>query len=225
MDIASKIMDPIGRLMGLRYKSHPWHGVEIGKDAPNVLNCFIEVVPKDTVKYEVDKVTGYLKIDRPQKYSNVVPTLYGFIPQTYSGDRVAEFCRAKTEKDNISGDNDPIDICVLTEKEITHGDILCKAIPIGGFRMIDGDEADDKIIAVLKDDVVYGQYKSIKDCSPLILDRLKHYFLTYKDMPGIDRDCEITHIYDVDEAHEVIKRSIEDYQHRFDNLENALSSV
>jgi len=85
-------MDPIGRLMGLRYKSHPWHGVDIGENAPEVIISFIEMVSTDTVKYEVDKVSGYLRLDRPQKYSNVVPALYGFIPQTYSGQRVAEFC-------------------------------------------------------------------------------------------------------------------------------------
>ena len=93
--MANKLMDPIGRLMGLRYKSHPWHGVDIGPESPKVITCFIEMVPSDTVKYEVDKVTGYLKIDRPQKYSNSVPALYGFIPQTFSGDGVAELSREK----------------------------------------------------------------------------------------------------------------------------------
>ena len=83
-------MDPIGRLMGLRYKSHPWHGVDIGKEAPEILTCFVEMVTTDTVKYEVDKITGYLRIDRPQKYSNTVPALYGFIPQTFSAKKVAE---------------------------------------------------------------------------------------------------------------------------------------
>jgi inorganic pyrophosphatase len=92
----SKIMDPIGRLMGLRYKSHPWHGVEIGPDAPEVVTCFIEMVPTDTVKYEVDKVSGYLRLDRPQKFSNVVPALYGFIPQTFCFKSVAEFANQKT---------------------------------------------------------------------------------------------------------------------------------
>jgi len=80
--MANNLMEPRGKLMGLRYKSHPWHGVEIGPDAPEVVMSFIEMVPTDTVKYEVDKITGYLKIDRPQKYSNAVPALYGFIPQT-----------------------------------------------------------------------------------------------------------------------------------------------
>ncbi len=217
-------MDPIvGKLMGLRYKSHPWHGVEIGKEAPEVLTCYIEMVPTDTVKYEVDKVSGYLKLDRPQKYSNVVPALYGFIPQTFSGERVADFCAEKTGNSKILGDKDPIDICILTEKEITHGDILVRARPIGGFRMIDGEEADDKIIAVLNNDAVYGNYKDITDCPELVLDRLKHYFLTYKDLPGNKANTEITHTYGIEEAHEVIIRSMEDYNERFNNLENMLS--
>jgi hypothetical protein len=84
IEMVNKLMDPIGKLMGLRYKSHPWHGVDIGNKAPDILTCYIEMVPTDTVKYEVDKKSGYLKLDRPQKYSNVVPALYGFIPQTFS---------------------------------------------------------------------------------------------------------------------------------------------
>jgi len=217
------IMDPIvGKLMGLRYKSHPWHGIDIGEEAPEIVTCFIEVVPTDTVKYEVDKVSGYLRLDRPQKYSNVVPALYGFLPQTYSGDKVAAVAREKTGNDSIKGDNDPIDICILTEKDITHGDIIVKARPIGGFRMIDNNEADDKLIAVLNKDAVYGDYKDIKDCPPLVIDRLKHYFLTYKDLPGEKRRCEITHIYGIEEAHDLIRRSMEDYTDRFYNLESML---
>ncbi len=216
--MVDKLSDPIGRLMGLRYKSHPWHGVFIGKCAPEKVTAFIEVVPTDTVKYEIDKDSGYLRLDRPQKYSNVVPALYGFIPQTFCGDEVGEFCMEKTGKKNIKGDGDPIDICVLTEKDITHGDILVDARPIGGFRMIDGNEADDKIIAVLSNDVVYDSYKDMADLPPIVIERLKHYFLTYKDMPGKESDTEITHTYGVEEATEVIKRSIVDYQKRFDNL-------
>ena len=124
----------------------------------------------------------------------------------------------KTGRENIKGDGDPIDICVLTEKDITHGDILVHARPIGGFRMIDGNEADDKIIAVLNNDVVYEGYKNVSDLPPIVIERLKHYFLTYKDMPGKDNDTEITHTYEVEEAYEVIQRSITDYQKRFDNL-------
>lgn len=223
--MSNRLMDPIGRLMGLRYKSHPWHGVDIGPDAPNLITCFIEMVPTDTVKYEVDKVTGYLRIDRPQKYSNVVPALYGFIPQTYSGQRVAEFAMSKTQRQGINGDSDPIDICILTEKEITHGDIILRCRPIGGFRMIDGNEADDKIIGVLYGDAVYGDYKDISDVPELVIDRLKHYFLTYKDLPGNKANTEITHTYDINEAHELIQCSMEDYQNKFASLDKILSSA
>lgn len=223
--MTNRLMDPIGQLMGLRYKSHPWHGVDIGKDAPSLITCFIEMVPTDTVKYEVDKVTGYLRIDRPQKYSNVVPALYGFIPQTYSGQTVAEYAMRKTNKQDIKGDGDPVDICILTEKAITHGDILVRCRPIGGFRMIDGNEADDKIIAVLFDDAVYGDYKDIADVPELVIDRLKHYFLTYKDLPGVKAHTEITHIYGIEEAHEVILCSLDDYQNKFSNLNEILSSA
>lgn len=217
-----KLSNPIVRLMGLRYRSHPWHGVSIGPNAPDSFMSYIEVVPTDTVKYELDKASGYLKIDRPQKYSNVVPAMYGFIPQTYCGKHIGEFCAKQTGRERIQGDGDPLDVCVLSEKTIAHGDILVHARPIGGFRMIDGDQADDKIIAVLENDMVYADYKDITDCPELVIDRLKHYFLTYKDMPGADAAVEITHIYGCEEAKEVIRLSMEDYVRRFDSLENAL---
>jgi inorganic pyrophosphatase len=218
-------MDPIGKLMGLRYKSHPWHGVEIGPDAPELVMCFIEMVPRDTVKYEVDKVSGYLKIDRPQKYSNSVPALYGFIPQTFSGKRVAELSRERTGNEEIVGDDDPIDICVLTEKEISHGDILVRARPIGGFRMIDNNQADDKLVAVMNNDALYEDYREISDLPEKVVNRLRHYFLTYKDLPGSPADVEITHVYGREEAMNLIMRSIEDYTARFENLDNLLSTV
>ena len=206
-------------------KPHPWHGIDIGDKTPDLVKAFIEIVPGDTMKYELDKDSGYLKIDRPQKYSNVVPALYGFIPQTYSGPKVAEYAMEKTQKDDINGDSDPIDICILTEKEIVHGDILVEARPLGGFRMIDGNEADDKIIGVLNHDAVYGDYKDMNDIPHLVIDRLKHYFLTYKDLPGSKANTEITHIYGVDEAKELISRSMNDYHEKFTNLDQMLSTV
>ncbi len=148
----------------------------------------------------------------------MIPALYGFIPQTFCGKEVGNYCMEKTGKTDIRGDGDPIDICVLTEKDITHGDILVHALPIGGFRMIDGNEADDKIIAVLDNDVVYEGYRDVDDLPSFVVERLKHYFLTYKDMPGKDKDTEITHTYGVEEAYEVIRRSMTDYQNRFENL-------
>jgi inorganic pyrophosphatase len=198
------------------FKSHPWHGISIGENAPEIVTAFIEIVPTDTVKYEIDKESGYLKIDRPQKFSNVVPTLYGFIPQTYCDVKVAEYAALKSGRIVAKGDGDPLDICVLSEKVITHGDIILQAIPIGGFRLIDKGEADDKIIAVMKNDEVFDGWKDISDCTEAVIDRLKHYFLTYKNIPGAEKPtCEITHVYGREEAYEVIKRSREDYKNKF----------
>lgn len=199
----------------IQYKVHPWHGIAIGDNVPEIVTTFIEIVPNDTVKYEIDKVSGYLKVDRPQKFSNIVPALYGFIPQTYCDKKVAEYCEKKTGRTGLHGDGDPLDILVLSEHNITHGDILTQAIPIGGFRMIDRGEVDDKIISVMKTDEVYNQWKDIQDVPPPIIARLKHYFLTYKSMPGAEVLCEITHVYNKAEAHEVIRKSMEDYNNKF----------
>lgn len=201
--------------LDLKYKAHPWHGVSIGENAPEVVTAFIEIVPTDTVKYEIDKASGYLKVDRPQKFSNVVPALYGFIPQTYCDAEVSKYCEEKTGRINLHGDGDPLDILVLSEHNIEHGDLLLQAIPIGGFRLIDRGEVDDKIISVMKTDEFYKQWKEITDIPESILARLKHYFLTYKNMPGAPSQCEITHTYGREEAYEVIKRSRLDYGNKF----------
>lgn len=217
--------DKLWKLIGLRYKSHPWHGIEIGSRAPRVVSAFIEVIPTDTVKYEVDKKSGYLIIDRPQKFSNIVPALYGFIPQTYCKDHVANYCMDKVGREGVVGDDDPLDICVLTEREVTHGNIIVKAKPIGGFRMLDGGEADDKIIGVLDNDEVYGEWNDISDMPAPILQRLKHYFLTYKSLPDEESRCEITHVYNREEAQEVIRRSQQDYAEAYGNLEEVMSQT
>lgn len=199
-----------------KYKAHPWHGITIGANAPAMVTAFIEIVPTDTVKYEIDKESGHLKIDRPQKFSNVVPTLYGFIPQTYCDIKIAEYAALKTGREIVKGDGDPLDICVLSERTIIHGDIMLQAIPIGGLRLIDKGEADDKIIAIMKDDEVYEGWKNITDCTDAVINRIKHYFLTYKNIPGLEKPtCEITHVYGREEAYEVIKRSMEDYKNKF----------
>lgn len=177
---------------------------------------FIEMTPSDSVKYEIDKDSGFIKVDRPQKFSNIVPALYGFIPQTYCDNEVAKFCMEKTGKVNIKGDGDALDICVLTERNITHGNIIVPAIPIGGFRMIDNNESDDKIIAILKGDQIYGQWNDIEDCPISLINRLKHYFLTYKNIPGEETaKVEISHIYNKEEAFEIIRRSQKDYKNKF----------
>ena len=192
-------------------KAHPWHGIPIGDNAPEEITVFVEIVPQDTVKYEVDKETGYLKIDRPQQYSNVVPANYGFIPRTYCGQGIANLARAKSNIAISDGDNDPLDILVLSEHHIPRGDIILKARPIGGFCLIDGGEADDKIIAVLKGDKVFEQYKEISELPKGILDRFEHYFLTYKSLPDAPNICEIAYSYGKDDAYRVINTAISDY--------------
>src|SRR5215204_3479769 len=193
-------------------KAHPWHGIPMGENVPDEVTVFIEIVPSDTVKYEVDKETGYLKIDRPQQYSNVVPANYGFIPQTYCAERIAGLAREKSEGIEISdGDGDPLDILVLSEHHIPRGDIILKARPIGGFCLIDGGEADDKIIATLVGDKVYENYNDLTELPEGIVKRLQHYFLTYKQLPSEEAKCEIAFSYGRELSYEVIKDAIADY--------------
>lgn len=207
----------------LLMKSHPWHGVPIGKDQPETVTTYIEIVPTDTVKYEIEKHSGFLKVDRPQKYSNICPTPYGFVPQTLCGENVANYCMEKTGRKNIVGDNDPLDICVVTEKTLNHSNILLQAIPIGGLRLIDNNEADDKIIAVMKDDAIFNKWKDISDCSDSFVERLRHYFLTYKDAPGSEgKKCEIESVYGAKEAYEIIEASNKDYLAKYSELSNLL---
>ena len=192
-------------------KAHPWHGIPIGENVPREVMVFIEIVPRDTVKYEVDKETGYLKIDRPQQYSNVVPANYGFIPQTYCGQNIAKYASEKSGREIAAGDGDPLDILVLSEHHIPRGDIILKAKPIGGFCLIDGGEADDKIIATLVGDKIYENFADISELPEAITNRLQHYFLTYKSLPSEPTVCEIANIYGREQAYEVINESIKDY--------------
>ena len=204
--------------MSDRYTLHPWHGVNIGELAPEIVTVYIEITPSDTVKYEIDKESGILKIDRPQLYSNIVPALYGFIPQTYCRDEVASLCMSKTGLKNITGDGDPLDILVLTEHRIAQGNILVQAVPIGGLRMIDKNQADDKIISVLKQDGMYAQYTDINQLPESVINRLKHYFLTYKRSPEGTQPIDIPSIYGREEALDVIEAARRDYDREFGAL-------
>lgn len=204
------------------FKSHPWHGVPIGDEAPDVVSVYVEMVPTDTIKYEIDKNTGHLRVDRPQRYSNMCPALYGFVPQTLCDSDVAERCR---QHGAVEGDQDPLDILVLTEKTFSHGDVLLRAIPIGGFRMIDRGQADDKIVAVLVDDGVFGGFRELAQCPEVLLDRLKHYFLTYKMGPSqTHRPIDIAETYDRAEALAVIEASCRDYDRRHPDLKALMGS-
>ncbi len=189
-----------------RWRPHPWHGLEAHEGTEGVVNAYIEMTEFDAVKYEVDKTTGYLRVDRPQLTSSMTPTLYGFVPQTYCASRVQEL--SPTSK---CGDGDPLDICVITERPINRGEVILRARVIGGMQMVDNGEADDKIIAVLDNDQFWEDAKDINDVSHALLERLRHYFETYKLVPGQPSDVTIPEIYGREHALKVLAASMEDY--------------
>ena len=194
-----------------RWRPHPWHGLEVGADQPKIVNAFIELTPFDTIKYEVDKKTGYMRVDRPQRSSSLPPSLYGFIPRTYCGNHVGDL-----SKEEVKGDGDPLDICVLSERPIDRNEVILSARVIGGLHMVDHDEADDKIISVLDNDTYYSNINSVNDLPPVLIERLRHYFGTYKLIPGKNQnDVYVQGIFDAEHAYKVIEASIKDYEEMF----------
>lgn len=193
-----------------RWRPHPWHGLEVGPKPPGLVHAYIEITPFDLMKYEVDKVTGYLRVDRPQRTSSQPPTLYGFIPRTYCGERV----RALSPKSE-RGDGDPLDVCVITERPINRAEVILTARVIGGIQMIDGGEADDKIIAVLENDTFWEKAQDIDDLPSVMVERLRHYFGTYKLVPGHTSNISIELTFDRAHAIKVIEAAIEDYTEEY----------
>ncbi len=198
------------------HAAHPWHGLSAGGGAPEVVTVFVELVPTDTVKYELDKESGLLRLDRPQRYSSLSPEPYGFVPRTLCAAGVAAVAERALGRGGLRGDLDPLDACVLTERALGHGNVVVSARPIGGLRMFDGAEVDDKIVAVLESDPTYEALRDLADCPRALVDRLQHYFLTYKDMPGAaQRRSELAGVYGAAAAHEVIRAALADYRERF----------
>jgi inorganic pyrophosphatase len=191
------------------YRAHPWHGLPIGQDAPDIVDAYIEITPFDAVKYEIDKRTGYLRVDRPQGSSALPPTLYGFIPQTYCDQRVADLTPGAAE-----GDKDPLDICVLSQQRIDRAEIVMPARVVGGIQVLDGGEADDKIVAVLASDSVFDYAKELGQLPVTVVNRIIHYFATYKmDISGEKPNAiEIVGTYGAAHAREVVAASIADYR-------------
>jgi inorganic pyrophosphatase len=189
-----------------RWRPHPWHGLTSGPNPPGLVHAYIELTPFDFVKYEVDKETGYLRVDRPQRTSSQPPTLYGFIPRTYCGERVADLMPKAGR-----GDGDPIDICVVSERPINRSEVILTARVVGGLEMVDGGEADDKIIAVLENDSFWSEVDDLEGLPAGLVERLRHYFLTYKRFPGQDADVSIERAYDRAHAELVVAAAIEDY--------------
>jgi inorganic pyrophosphatase len=192
------------------WRPHPWHGLASGPEPPFLVTAYVEITPFDVIKYEVDKPSGYLKVDRPQQSSSSPPTLYGFIPRTYCAEQVAALCPGAR-----GGDGDPLDICVISERPINRADILLSARVVGGLQILDEDEADDKIIAVLARDPVWGEVTEVDQLPLALVDRLAHYFESYKQMPGHPDVIKLQERYGSQRAAEVVTAAQMDYTHHF----------
>ena len=193
-----------------RWRPHPWHGLKVGPEAPRIVNAYIEITPFDLIKYEVDKSTGYLRVDRPQRSSSQPPALYGFIPRTFCGPRIGELSPLADR-----GDGDPLDICVVSERPINRSDIILSAKVVGGLKVIDMNEADDKIIAVLSNDNFWRDAEDIKDLPSALIERLRHYFSTYKLRPNQETPVEIEMVYGREHALKVVEASMRDYDDEY----------
>jgi inorganic pyrophosphatase len=193
-----------------QWRPHPWHGLETGPGPPALITAYIELTPFDVIKYEVDKPTGYLKVDRPQQTSSSPPTLYGFIPRTFCAEEVSRLCPG-----SVAGDGDPLDVCVISERPINRADIVLTARVVGGLQVLDEDEADDKVIAVLQRDPIWGDVEDVEELPGALVDRLVHYFETYKLRPGEPVQVSIQRQYGKEHAFRVVEAARVDYRNHF----------
>jgi inorganic pyrophosphatase len=193
-----------------RWRPHPWHGLSPGPTPPSLVHAFVEITPFDIVKYEVDKASGYLRVDRAQRTSSLPPALYGFIPRTYSNARVAALMPNARE-----GDHDPLDICVLSERPISRAEVIVQARVVGGVPMIDGGQADDKIVGILQDDPMFGAVRDIEDVPGVLVERLVHYFSTYKLRRPSSGDVSVGEPYGRVHAEAVVAAALDDYREEF----------
>lgn len=198
-----------------QWRPHPWHGLSCGPNPPEVVHAFIEITPFDLIKYEVDKRSGYLRVDRPQRSSSQPPTLYGFIPQTYCGTGVAALTSSEYE-----GDGDPLDICVISERPITRAEVIINVRVLGGIKTLDQKEVDDKIIGVLDKQDVWSHANDIAGIPTPIIERLIHYFNTYKEIENKPRQVRVLETYGTLHAHKVITAAMQDYRNEFKDLRN-----
>lgn len=190
-----------------QWRPHPWHGLEVGPAPPLRVNAFVEITPYDLIKYEVDKQSGYLIVDRPQRTSSHPPALYGFVPRTYCGERIAALSPGA-----LRGDGDPLDICVISERPISRSEVIVPARVVGGIRLIDRGEADDKLVAVLEGDLVWSGVSDLADLPRILVERLEHYFATYKIVPGERLEIEVQDVYGASHAARVVEAAMEDYR-------------
>jgi inorganic pyrophosphatase len=170
---------------------HPWHDVSIGTEAPEIVTSVIEVPKGSKIKYELDKESGLIRVDRILFSSVHYPANYGFIPQT------------------LCEDKDPLDILVLGQ-EPTLPLSLMRARPIGVMKMQDQGEADDKIIAVHIDDPEFTHYQKIEELPPHWMKQVKRFFEDYKALEN--KQVIVDQFLGPKEALAVIQQSIKLYK-------------
>jgi len=178
--------------------SNPWHTVNIGKNAPHIVNGIIEIPPNTRAKYELDKDSGLLKLDRVLYASMNYPANYGFIPKTYCDDK------------------DPLDILILSQIAIVPMCIVSAKV-IGAMRMLDGGEHDDKIIAVAENDMSVNHYNDISELPKHFINELRSFFEDYKKLEN--KTVEVKDFQSAEIAREIVQQSIVDYKNLIiDNL-------
>ena len=187
---------------------HPWHDSYVDDALVEAAFPVIIEVPKGAKnKYELDKETGLLRLDRVLYSAVHYPADYGFIPRTYCGANIAALCPGAQR-----GDGDPLDVCVLSERPITRAEIIVPARVVGGLQLLDRGEADDKIIAVLEGDFVWGNATELADLPPIMVERLQHYFNTYKLVPGAKPQISVQSTYGAEHAARVVQAALADYR-------------
>jgi len=171
-----------------------WHDLELGEKAPEEFNVIIEIPKWSKNKYEIDKKTGLIKLDRALKTAQDYPFDYGFAPQT------------------LWEDGDALDVVVFSTYPLATG-ILVVVRPVGVMRMIDSGEGDDKILAVPTEDPRWDEIKELEDLNKHSLKEIKHFFETYKEIEG--KKVEVTGFEGRDKALEAVQKSVKLYKEKF----------
>lgn len=173
---------------------HPWHLLSPGEKAPEIVNSVIEITKGSKTKYELDKKTGFLRLDRILASDLCYPFHYGYIPQTYFED------------------NDPLDILILCSEQLLPLSIVETRV-IGAVEMIDSGEQDDKIIGVAANDPFMQKIQSLDDLDPATLDSIRHFFEEYKKPEN--KKVEIKNFLDKETTYKIISKSIDLYNKTF----------